>query len=74
MLELLITVLFCWLFFNALGLTFRLAWGVTKIVVWLLFAIAVPMMAGCLMIAGGFLLLGPLSLVGLAFCLVKACL
>ena len=72
--ELLITVLFCWLFFNALGLTFRLAWGVAKIVVWLLFALALPMMIGCLLLAGGLLLLVPLALVGLAFGLVKACL
>ena len=74
MLELVITVLFCWLFFKALGLTFRLAWGVTKFVVWLLFALALPMMIGCLMLAGGLLLLVPLALVGLAFGLVKACL
>ena len=74
MLDLIITVLFCWLFFKALGLTFRLAWGVTKIVAWLLFSIAVPMMVGMLMLAGGLLLLVPLALVGLAFGLVKACL
>ena len=74
MLDLIITVLFCWLFFKALGLTFRLAWGVTKFVVWLLFALALPMMIGCLMLAGGLLLLVPLALVGLAFGLVKACL
>lgn len=74
MLDLIITVLFCWLFFKALGLTFRLAWGVTKIVAWLLFSIAVPMMVGMLMLAGGILLLVPLALVGLAFGLVKACL
>lgn len=74
MLDLIITVLFCWLFFKALGLTFRLAWGVTKIVAWLLFSIAVPMMVGMLMLAGGILLLLPLALVGLAFGLVKACL
>lgn len=74
MLDLIITVLFCWLFFKALGLTFRLAWGLTKAVVWLLFAIAVPMMVGTLMLAGGILLLVPLALVGLAFGLVKACL
>ena len=74
MLDLIITVLFCWLFFKALGLTFRLAWGVTKIVAWLLFSIAVPMMVGMLMLAGGILLLVPLALVSLAFGLVKACL
>lgn len=74
MLDLIITVLFCWLFFKALGLTFRLAWGVTKIVAWLLFSIAVPMMVGMLMLAGGILLLVPLALVGLAFGLVRACL
>lgn len=73
MLDLILAVLFCWLFFKAVGLSFRIAWGAAKIVAWLLFAIALPMMAGCMIIAGGFLLLIPLALVAIAFGLLRAC-
>lgn len=74
MLEILMTVLFCWLFFKAIGLAFRVAWGTTKIIASVLFAIAVPLLFVCLAFAGGILILLPLALVGLAFGLLKACL
>ena len=73
MLDLIIVILFCWLFFKALGLAFKLAWGTAKIVASVLFAIAVPMLALCLFFAGGLLLLVPLALVSIAFGLLKAC-
>lgn len=73
MLDILITVLFCWLFFKAIGLAFRMAWGLTKIVASILFAIALPMLIACLVFAGGIILLVPLILVGIAFGLLKAC-
>lgn len=73
MLDLIIVILFCWLFFRALGLAFRLAWGTTKLIVSVLFAIAVPLLALCLIFAGGLLLLVPLTLVSIAFGLLKAC-
>ena len=73
MLDLIIVILFCWLFFKALGLAFRLAWGTAKIVASVLFAIAVPMLGLCLFFAGGLLLLVPLALVGIAFGVLKAC-
>ena len=72
MLEILTIVLFCWLFFKALGLTFRAAWGAAKIIAYLLFALAVPMLVLSLLFAGGILVLVPLALVGLAFGLLKA--
>jgi len=72
MLDILITVLFCWLFFKAIGLAFKVAWGTTKIIASLLFAIAVPMLFVCLAFAGGLLLLVPLALIGIAFGLLKA--
>lgn len=72
MLEILTIVLFCWLFFKALGLAFRAAWGAAKIIAYLLFALAVPMLVLSLLFAGGILLLVPLALVGLAFGLLKA--
>ena len=73
MLDLLLVVLFVWLFFKALGLAFRMAWGTAKIIASILFAIAVPLLAVCLLFAGGIVLLVPLVLVGAAFGLLKAC-
>ena len=73
MLDLLLTLLFCWLFFRAMGLTFRIAWGGAKIAASILFAIALPMLVGFLMIAGGILLVIPVILVAIAFAIVKAC-
>ena len=70
--ELLTVVLFCWLFFKALGLAFKAAWGTAKIVASILFTIAVPMLFACLAFAGGLLLLVPLALIGIAFGLLKA--
>lgn len=72
MLELLTVVLFCWLFFKALGLAFRVAWGTTKILASLLFALAVPMLIAGVLFAGGILLLVPLILVAIAFGLLRA--
>ncbi len=72
MLEILAVVLFCWLFFKAVGLAFRVAWGTTKLIATLLFALAVPMLIGCLLFAGGILLVLPFALVGIAFALLKA--
>ena len=72
MLELLTVILFCWLFFKALGLAFRAAWGTAKIVASILFTIAVPLLFACLAFAGGILILLPLALIGLAFGLLKA--
>lgn len=73
MVDLLLVVLFVWLFFKALGLAFRMAWGTAKIIASILFAIAVPLLAVCLLFAGGIVLLVPLVLVGAAFGLLKAC-
>ena len=72
MLEILTIVLFCWLFFKAMGLAFRIAWGTAKMIASVLFVLAVPMLVISLLFAGGILLLVPLALVGLAFGLLKA--
>lgn len=72
MMDLLLIVLFCWLFWKALGLAFRAAWGMTKILASLLFVLAVPLLIGCLLFAGGLLLLVPVAMVALAAGLLKA--
>lgn len=74
MLEFLILIAFCWLFFKAMGLAFRVAWGGVKIVASILFALALPALVLGLIFVGGILLLVPLAMVALAFGLLKACL
>ena len=73
MTELLIVILFCWLFFKAMGLAFRMARGTAKIIASVLFAVAVPLLVLCLVFAGGVFLLLPLALIGIAFGVLKAC-
>ena len=72
MLDILITVLFCWLFFKAIGLAFRVAWGTAKILASILFVLAVPALIVCLFFASGIFLLLPFALVGIGFWLLKA--
>ena len=69
--EIAITVLFVWLFFKALKLTFKITWGITKIIAVILFVIALPALIGCLLFVGGAVLLLPLAFIGAAFGLVK---
>ena len=73
MMELLTVILFCWLFFKAMGLAFRMAWGAAKILASVLFAVAVPLLILTLVFAGGVFLLLPLALIGIAFGVLKAC-
>ncbi len=69
--EIASTILFVWLFFKALKLTFKITWGITKIIAVILFIIAIPALIVCLLFAGGTVLLLPLALVGIAFGLVR---
>ena len=73
MLDILLVILFCWLFFKAVGLAFRAAWGAAKIIASLLFAVAVPLLIICLVFAGGVFLLVPVAMIAVAFGLLKAC-
>ncbi len=72
MLELIVIVLCGWLSLKVLGLALRCAWGVAKIAASLLFTLAIPLLIGCLMFAGGLLLLIPLAMIGLAFGILKS--
>ena len=73
MIQILVIVCFCYLGFKALGLFFRIAWGAAKIAATVLFVLALPMLIGCLVFAGGILLAIPLALMAIAFGLLKAC-
>ena len=72
MFELLVVAAFLWLFINGLGLAFRVTWGLTKAVAIVLFVLAMPALLGCLLLAGGVLLLIPVALVGIALGVLKA--
>lgn len=73
MLDILFTVLFCWLFFKAMGIAFHVAWGTAKLIASLLFAVALPMLVLMPVFAGGLLLLVPLAMVAIAWAILKAC-
>lgn len=72
MFELLVVAAFLWLFIKGLGLAFRVTWSLTKAVAIVLFVLAMPALLGCLLLAGGVLLLIPVALVGIAFGVLKA--
>ncbi len=73
MLDLIIVALFCWLFFKAIKLAFRVAWGAAKIIATVLFVIAIALLVFGVLFAGGLLLLIPVALIALAFGLLKLC-
>ena len=73
MFELLTLILFLWLTVKGIGLAFRLTWGAAKIAATVLMGLALPLLIICLLFAGGFLLLLPLGLIGIAVGILKAC-
>lgn len=73
MFELLVFILFVWLFVKAIGLAFRVTWGLAKVIAVILFTLALPALIGCFLVAGGVVLLIPVALVGTAFGILKAC-
>lgn len=74
MFELIVLALFCWIFFGAIKLTFKVAWGLAKVIAVILFVLALPSLIGCLLYARGIILLVPVALIGLAWGILKACL
>lgn len=73
MFELLVLILFGWLFVKTIGLAFRVTWGLAKVVAVILFVLALPTLIGCFLVAGGILLLIPVALIGLAWGVLRAC-
>ena len=73
MFELLVLILFIWLFIGSIRLAFRITWGLAKIVAVVLFVLALPALIAALLLAGGIVLLLPIVLVGVAFLILKAC-
>jgi len=73
MLELLVILLFIWLFWQGVKLTFRLAWGAVKVIAVILFVLSIPALIVCLLFAGGVALLLPLLPVLIGGCLLRSC-
>lgn len=63
----------CWLLFRTIGLALHLTWCAAKVAAVVLFALALPALVICLVVAGGVLLIIPLALAGAAFAVLKAC-
>lgn len=73
MFELLVLIVFFWLFGGAVRLALRVSWGLAKIAAVVLFITALPVLIGCLLLAGGVILLLPLLLVGAACVILSSC-
>ena len=73
MFELLVLILFCWIFFGSIRLMFKIAWGLAKILAVILLVLALPSLIGCLLFASGAILLVPIALVFIAWGLLKTC-
>lgn len=74
MFELLTIAIFIWLLVKAIGLAFKLTWGVAKIVASVLMALAMPVLIVCLVFVGGVALLVPIAMIAIAAGILKACL
>lgn len=73
MIELLFVIVFVWLLVKAIGLAFKLTWGLTKAIASVLMAIALPLLIVCLVFAGGIALLLPVGMIALSLGILKAC-
>ena len=74
MFELLTIAIFIWLLVKAIGLAFKLTWGVAKIVASVLMALAMPVLIVCLVFVGGVALLVPIAMIAIAAGILKTCL
>ena len=63
MFEILVIILFCWLFVKMIGLAVKVAWGAAKLIAVILAIIALPVLIVGFVLAGGFLLLLPVLLI-----------
>ena len=74
MYELLTIAIFIWLLVKAIGLAFKLTWGVAKIAASILIGLAFPVLIVCLIFVGGIALLVPIVMIAIAAGILKACL
>lgn len=73
MFELLTIVVFAWLLIKAIGLAFKLTWGMAKIIASILMVLALPLLIVCLLFVGGAILIVPVAMIGIAAGIMKSC-
>lgn len=73
MFEIIMVVLFCWIFCKALCLAFKVSWGLAKSIAVILFVLALPALIGGLFLATGVMLLIPAALIACAWGVLKSC-
>ena len=73
MFELLTIIVFVWLLIKAIGLAFKLTWGMAKIVASILMVLALPLLIVCLLFVGGAILIVPVAMIGIAAGIMKSC-
>ena len=73
MFELLTIVVFVWLTIKAIGLAFKLTWGMAKIIASILVVLALPLLIVCLLFVGGAILIVPVAMIGIAAGIMKSC-
>ena len=72
MFEILVVIAFVFLMVKFLGLAFKIAWGLAKVVAFLLFLLAFPALIVCVLFTSGLVLLLPLVLILAAIGLLGA--
>jgi len=73
LLELLTIIIFVWLMIKAIGLAFKLTWGMAKVIASILMVIALPMLIVCLVFLSGIALIVPIAVIAIAVGILKAC-
>jgi len=69
--EFLVIIIFLWLMVKAIGLAFKLTWGLTKIVASILMVLALPLLIVCFLFWGGIALVLPVILLFAALGVLK---
>lgn len=71
MFELIVLLIFFWLFWSAIRLTFHITWSLAKVAAVALFVLALSSLIACLLFASGVILLLPVALVAGAWGILK---
>ena len=74
MFEILVVIAFLMLMFKVIGLTFKVTWGLAKLVAGVLMVLALPLLILGFIFWSGIVLLVPIGLLCIAFGILKACL
>lgn len=72
MFEFLVIVVFLWLLVKAIGLAFRISWGIAKVVASILIVLACPVLVVCVVFMGGIFLLIPVAILAIAAMVLNA--